>query len=155
MLLQLSQFFPFWPPLPVSPFPPAITPASHFRGSCISSLASPFPIPFLTSPISYLPIMFLNSWTFSPFFPFPLPADNPPNNLHVYDSVPVLVICLVCFCFLDPVVGSCEFVALLMFVVLIFFFKWVPFTLHLIMAWRWWTPLSWPCLGSTLSALQF
>ena len=53
-------------------------------------------------------------------------ADNTPRDLHFYDSVPVLVVCLgffcFCFCFLDSVVDSCEFVAILMFIVLIFFF---------------------------------
>ena len=28
-----------------------------------------------------------------------LPTDNPPCNLHFCDSVSVLVVCLVCFCF--------------------------------------------------------
>ena len=45
--------------------------------------------------------------------------------LHFCDSVPVLVVCLVhfCFCFfLDSVVDSCEFVAILLFIVLILFF---------------------------------
>ena len=55
-----------------------------------------------------------------PFFPLPFPADNPPNDPHTCDSVPVLVVCLVCFCFLGLAVDSCEFV-ILMFIVLIFF----------------------------------
>ena len=41
--------------------------------------------------------MLLIPCTFSSFSPFPLLADNPPNDLHTYDSVPVLVVCLVCF----------------------------------------------------------
>ena len=44
------------------------------------------------------------------------------NDLHMYDSVPVLVVCIVCF-FLDSVVDSCKFVAILVFIVLIFFKK--------------------------------
>ena len=59
---------------------------------------------------------------FPPFSHFPLPADNPPNDLHIYDSISVLVVCLVCFCFLDSVVDGCEFINILMFIVLILFF---------------------------------
>ena len=73
----------------------------------------------------YLPCMLLISCTFPPFFPHPLPAVNPPYDLHFCDSVPVLVVCLVCFCFcfyLGSVVDSCEFVVILLFIVLIFFF---------------------------------
>ena len=71
--------------------------------------------------ILYLTIMLLNPYTFSPIVPLPLPADNPPcDHLHTYDSVPVKVVCLDCFCFLDSVVDS-EFV-ILMFIVLVFFF---------------------------------
>ena len=77
----------------------------------------------LNTPLSilYLPIMLLNLLTFSPI---PLPVDNLPNDLHIDDSVLVLLVCLVhfCFCFLDSVVDSCEFVVILMFLVLIFFF---------------------------------
>ena len=55
--------------------------------------------------------------------PFPHSANNPPNDSHVYDSVPVLAVCLVCFCFCfsDSIVDSSEFVVILMFIVLIFF----------------------------------
>ena len=124
MLLQLSQFFPFPPLCPVpAPFPPAISPLS----SCswvmhISSLASPFPMLFLTSPCLFwtYQLCFLITAPFLPFSPFLLPAGNPPNDLQIYDSVPVLVVCLVCF--LDSVVDSCAFVTLLIFIVLIFFF---------------------------------
>ena len=38
-----------------------------------------------------------------PHFPLLLPANNPPNDLHIYDSTPVLVVCL---CFLESVVDS-------------------------------------------------
>ena len=88
----------------------------------VSSLASPLPILFLTSPCLFCsyPLCFLIPAPFSPFFPFPLPVDNPPNDPHTCDSVPVLVVCLVCFCFLGLAVDSCEFV-ILMFIVLIFF----------------------------------
>ena len=68
--------------------------------------------------ILYLPIMIFYPYTFSPF---PFPADNPLNDLHTYDYLPVMIVCLVCL-LLDSVVDSCEFVAFLMFIVLIFFF---------------------------------
>ena len=123
MLLQLSQFFPLCPP-PPSNTPPRLS-------SCpwvvrVSSLASPFPILFLTSPCLFCAyqLCFSTPPSFPPFSPFSLPADNPPCDPHTYDSVPVLVVCLVLFCFyfVDSVVDSCEFVVILMFIVLIFFF---------------------------------
>ena len=59
---------------------------------------------------------------FPPLSPFPRPADTYTCNPHIFDSVHVLVVCLVCFFFLDSAVDSCEFVAILMFIVLTFFF---------------------------------
>ena len=35
----------------------------------------------------------------------PPPADNPSFDLHFCDSVPVLVVCLVCFCFVSVFLG--------------------------------------------------
>ena len=127
MLLQLSILFSslflsaLYPPLA-----PAFSPL--YLNACpgvlhISSLVSPFPILFLTSPglfCSY-ELSFLIPAPFPPFSSFPLSADNPPNDLHTYDSVHVLVVCLVFILFLDSVVDSCEFVAFLMFMVVIFF----------------------------------
>ena len=121
MLLQLSHFFlPFIPLHPI-PFP-------HLS-SCpwmiyISSLASPFPILFLTSPCLFCTyhscFLFLYLYLVLPF-----PADNPPLDLYFYESVPVLVVCLVhfwfCF-FLGWVIDSSEFVVILPFIVLIIFF---------------------------------
>ena len=74
------------------------------------------------SPLSilFLPFMLLVPYNFPPILPLSLPADNPPCDFHVYVSVPVLVVCLGCF--LDSVVHSCEFIAILLFIVLIFFF---------------------------------
>ena len=102
MLLQLSHFPPFTPLHPAYPLPPTFSPFS----SCpwvihISSLISTFPIPFLTSPC--VPSTYHLCYLFS--VPFPLlsssysPTDNSPCDLHFCDSVPVLVVCLVCFCF--------------------------------------------------------
>ena len=121
MLLQLSHF----PSLPSS------TQHPHFLwqsllSSCpwvmhISSLATPFPILFLTSPCLFCTYQFvlLNPFTFSPILSFPLPTDNPSNNLHIYDSVSFLLVCLVCS--LDSIADSYEFIIILMFIVLIFF----------------------------------
>ena len=47
--------------------------------------------------ILYLSIMLFNPGIFFPILPFP--ADNPPCDLHFYDSVPVLVVCIARFCF--------------------------------------------------------
>ena len=114
MLLQLSQFFALCPPPPGSLLPSSNLP---LLSSCpcvmhvIFFFAYPLSILFLTSPCLFCsyPTMLLNPCTFSLLSPFPLPADNPPNDLHVYDSLPVVVVCLVsfCFCCLDSVVDSC------------------------------------------------
>ena len=102
MLLQLSHS-PLYSPLPCTPPQPAFS----LFNSCpwvvhISSLASPFPILFLTSPCLFstyhLCSLFPLPFPYSPL-PLPLSADNPPCDLHFCDSVPVLVVCLVCFCF--------------------------------------------------------
>ena len=122
MLLHLSHFFP------LSPLPGTSIPSSHplLLSSCpweihVSSLASPFPILFLTFPCLFCTyqLCFLFPVPFSPFSSFLLLTDNPPYDLHFYDSVPDLVVCLVCFCFsfLGSVVDSCEFVVILLFIV--------------------------------------
>ena len=123
MLLQLSQFFPLVPLHPV----PILSSNLPRLSSCswvmhISFLASSFPILFCTSPCLFCTyhLCFLFPASFPLFSPFHFPADNRPNDLRIYDSVPVLLVCLVCF--LDSLVDSCEFVVILMFTVLIFFF---------------------------------
>ena len=102
----VPYFCPLYSPLPCTPLPPSFPQLS----SCpwvvrVSSLASPFPILFLSYPYLFCTyhLCFLFPVAFLPFCPFPLPTDNPLNDLHLYDSVPVRVICLVhfCFCFLD------------------------------------------------------
>ena len=102
MLLQLSHFHPFTQLHPAHLLPPTFSPCS----SCpwvthISSLASTFPILFLPSPclISTYHLSYLFSVPFPPLSPSHFPVDNPPCELHSCDSVPVLVVCLVCFCF--------------------------------------------------------
>ena len=101
MLLQLSNFFsPRYSPPTCTTFPPAFPPLR----SCpwvihISSLASPFPILFLTSLCLFCTyhLCFLFSVPFSPLSHSP--TNNPPCDLAFCESVPVLVVCLVNFCF--------------------------------------------------------
>ena len=87
MLLQLSHFF--------LPFIPSVIHPLPIGSPSLSS--SPFPMLFLTS---YLfrtyHLCFLFPVPFPPFSLLPLPADNPPCDLHFCESVPVLVVCLVC-----------------------------------------------------------
>ena len=123
MLLQLSHLPPFFPSALHTPSHPPSRPFS----SCpwvvhVSSLASTFPILFLTSPCPFCTyhLCFLFPVPFPPFSPLRLPTGNSPYDFHFCDSVLVLV-CLVCFC-LDSVVDSCEFVVISLFIFLIFFF---------------------------------
>ena len=102
MLLQLSHFPPITPLHPAHSFPPTFPPYS----SCpwvilISFLASTFPTLFLLSPclFSTYHICYLFSVSFPSLSPSHSPIDNPPCDLHLYGSVPVLVVCLVCSCF--------------------------------------------------------
>ena len=102
MLLQLSHFLPPLFPSTLHTPPPVFPPFS----SCpwvthVSSLASIFPILFLTSPCLFS--TYHLCYLFSVPFPLSPPShslvDNPPCDLHFCGSVPVLVVCLVCFCF--------------------------------------------------------
>ena len=128
MLLQLSHFFPsIYSPLPCTPHSNSIPLLLSSWVGHVSSLASPFPTLFLTCPclFSTYHLCFLFPVPFPPSSPLLLPTDNPPCELHFCDSVPVLVVCLLCFCFcfvLGLVVDSCEFVVILLFIVFIFFF---------------------------------
>ena len=98
-------FVPF-PPLSTSAKCPSSFQQSPCLSSCpwvvhISSLAPLFPILFLTSPCLFCTyqLCFLIPAPFPTFSSLPQPANNLPCDLHFYDSVPVLVVCLVCFCF--------------------------------------------------------
>ena len=91
------------PALPGIPLPSSKTP---LFSSCpwvmhVSSWASPFPILFLTSSclFSTYHLCYLLSVPFPPLSPSHSPVGNPPCDLHFCGSVPVLVVCLVCFCF--------------------------------------------------------
>ena len=131
MLLQLSHLPPFTPLHPAHPLPTTFPSYS----SCpwvilISSQASTFPTLFLLSPclFSTYHLCYLFSVPFPPLSPSHSPVDNPPCDLHFWDSVPVLVICLVWFfvwlfvwLFLGSIVDSYKFVVILLFIILIIF----------------------------------
>ena len=126
MLMIVPFFLPFIPLITV--------PASHHHSPTlvhvhISGLTYKFFCFFISHTILnlllyilYLPFMLLIPCTFPPLSPLPLPPDNPLCGLYFCESVPVLVDCLIHFYFLDSVVDSCEFVVILLFVFLIFFF---------------------------------
>ena len=122
----LPFFLPFIPLCPVIPLPPSFPHVS----SCPwvvhgSSLASPFPILFLTSPVYFVSTIYASYslYLFSHCPPLCLPTDNPPCDLHFCESVPVLFVCLVfVFVFLGLVVESYKFIVILLFIFLIFFF---------------------------------
>ena len=109
---------------------PSCLPPSHIplESSCpwvihISSLASTSPILFLPSPclFSTYHLGYLFSVPFPLLSPSHSPVDNPPCELHFCDSVPVLVV-FSSFLFFGLVVDSCEFIVILLFIFLIFFF---------------------------------
>ena len=102
MLSQLSHYPPFTPLHPAQP----LTHTFLLYSSCpwvihIIYLASTFPTLFLPSPclFSTYHLCYLFSVPFPPLPPSHSPVDNPPCELHFCGSVPVLVVCLVCFYF--------------------------------------------------------
>ena len=108
-------FFLFIHLCPIPSFSPALPPPS----SCpwvihVSSLASPFPILFLTSPCLFCTYhsCFLLPAPFPPSSPLPLSTDNPPCDLHFCDcfcSSCLISLFLFMGFFLGSVVDSCEF----------------------------------------------
>ena len=122
---------PDFPPLPPPPSTPHYFRQSSYHCSCpwvvhehalLSTLASPFPVLYFTSPwlfCNYL-LVLLNPLTFSPIPPRPLPSGNHQNTLCVDDSVPVVLVCLVCF--LHSIVDRYVFFAILLLIVLTSFF---------------------------------
>ena len=100
--IKLSHFHPFTPLHPAHPILPIFLPFSSCPWDIhISSLASTFSILFLPSPclFSTYHLCYLFSVAFPPLSPSHSPVDNPPCDLHFCGSVPVLVVCLVCFHF--------------------------------------------------------
>ena len=95
-------FPPFIPLYPEYPLHSHSSPLVHVRGSYIYKFFSfyiSYTILNLPPSIFYLPFMLLILCTFPPLSPSHSPIDNPPCDLHFCGSVPVLVVCLVCFCF--------------------------------------------------------
>ena len=124
ILLQLSRFVPLFLSPPSTPH--SLRQYPH-HCSCtwvmhVSSLATPFPALYFTAYWLFCNYLFvlLNPLTFSPIPPNPLPSDNHQNVLHIHDSVSLLFVCLVCC--LDPIVDRYTVFAILLFIVLIFFF---------------------------------
>ena len=123
MLLQLSQFVPFCPTLPSNPYS---LKASPHHCSCpwvmrVSPSATSFSILYFTfhgnSVTTYLCLI---PSSLHPFSHIPFPSGNHQNPLHIHDSVPVLLVCLVCF--LHSIVDRHIFFAILLFIILILFF---------------------------------
>ena len=71
----------------------------HVQGSCVSSSASPFYTIINPHVICFYQLHFSIPASFPNFLPFTLPADNLLNDLHTYDSAPILVVSLVVFIF--------------------------------------------------------
>ena len=123
MVLQLSQFFPLWSPSPSTPH--SLRQAPHHcscpRAIRISSLATPFPTLYFTSPWLFCNYLFvlLNTLTSSSFSYTPSYLATIKMLSHVHDSVSVLLDSLACF--LDSIVDNYVFFAILLFIVLIFF----------------------------------
>ena len=117
-------FSPLSSPPPSTAPPTSIPPLVCPWVIHINSLASSFPIVFLTSPCLFCTyhLCFLFPVHFPTFSPFYLPNDNPPCDLCFCDSVLVVVVCLVHFCFLDLVIDNYEFVVILQFIFFINFF---------------------------------
>ena len=127
MLLQLFFFSPFFSLHPASHLQPAFFPpyfmsmgcTYKFFGFSISHTVLNLPLSIL-----YLPFMFLIPCTISPILPLPLSTDKPSCDLYfceLFDSS--------CFgsllnllLFFQVQLLSCEFVVILLFIFLIFFF---------------------------------
>ena len=117
MLLQLSHFSPFIPLCPATPLPSAFPPTPQFNSIGCKYKFFGFSISYtiLNLPLSlfYLPFMLLILCIFPPLFPSHSPTVNRPCDLHFCDSVPVLIVCLVClgffrfYCYSITVVCIC------------------------------------------------
>ena len=113
-------FIPLHPALPHPPACPLLTPQFMSMGCTYKFFGLYISYTILNLPlsISYLPFMLLILCTFHPSLPSHSLVDNPPCDLHFCGSVPVLVVCLVCFCFcFRCLVNNCEFAVILLFIV--------------------------------------
>ena len=122
MLLHLSQFSLFTHFHPAPPLPQEIPTILHVHVSCIYVLWLLHSLYCTVHPHGYSVNTYLYFLIPSPLHPFPhtpFPSGNHQNALHIRNSVSVLV-CLVCF--LDLIVDRYVFFAILLFIVLMFFF---------------------------------
>ena len=125
ILLIMLLYCPDFPPFsPLHPAPPTPSGNPHtivrVHGAFVGSSATPFPILYFTSPWLFHNHQFvlLTPLTSSPISQQPLPSLDHQNVLGIHDSVSVLV-CLVCF--LYSIVDRYVFVAILFFIILMFF----------------------------------
>ena len=111
-------FSPLYPPSALYPLTLQHSPLSPWVVR-ISSLTSLFPILFSTSHRLFYAYQSCFLFPVPPYLilPLPLPNANPPCDLHFCGSIPVLVVCLVRFCFLGSVVDSYEYLVILLFMV--------------------------------------
>ena len=109
------------------PIPPSIPHSfRHFlhHRSCqrvkhTSSLTTPFPV-YTLHPHAYSVTTYLYFLILSPLHPFPQTASHWQPSKCIHDSVSVLLVHLLCF--LDSIVYRYIFIAILLFIVLTFFF---------------------------------
>ena len=129
MLLQLFQFFPLCPSTPHSLRQHHIV--DHVHGSLVYILWLLHLLYCTLHPHGYSVTTYLHFLIPLSLCAFPhtlLPSgDNHQNALRIHDSVSVLLVCLVCL--LCSIVDGCLFTAILLFIVLIFFFLNNPFNI--------------------------
>ena len=92
-----------FPPLPSTtscPPPPSHIPPLQFMsmGHVYKFFGFSISYSVLNIPIYSVPtkLYFLILAPFSLVSPYPLPTDKPPNDLHIYGSVSILLVCFVC-----------------------------------------------------------
>ena len=123
MLLHLSWFFPLCPLSTQQPTLPQAIPPVLFMSMGPGYVFWPLHFLYCTlHPHGYSVTTYLYFLILSPLYPFPyspLPSGSHQNALCIHVSVSVLF-CLVCF--LVSIVDGFIFLAILMFIALIFFF---------------------------------
>ena len=113
------SFSPFVPLHPASPTPSG-NPHLHVHGSCMYVLWLLHFLYCILHPYSVTTYLyFLIPSPLHSFPHTPLPSHNCQYSLRFHDSISVLFVCLVCF--LNSVVDRYVFIAILLFIVFIFF----------------------------------
>ena len=93
-------FSSLYSPLPYTPPPTSISPPYFMSmDQTYKSFGFSTTHTILNLPLSILYLPFYPLYLFPHSASLPLPVDNPPCDLHFCESVPILVVCLVCFCF--------------------------------------------------------